>query len=143
MTGSDVPLGSGPSKASDWGWMWVALIPAILLTIFQNLLPEVTNNEPVRLTSLEQVFHPGFLSHEWLHLAGYNEDSLTFGFKILFAPIWFAGGQGIWAAMLCRVVAWAILFYALARLARALEISGVALAIGCLYFVGHQTQGAN
>ncbi len=122
---------------------WLALLPALAILLVSQFIPEYLPNESVRLTSLRQFAYPSFLSHEWLHIAGYNEDSLTIGFKALLAPLWFCTKDGILVAMAGRVIAGTVVFYAIIRLARALDIPRYALAVGLLLWIcKNQSLGA-
>ena len=131
-------------RASSWLYKkyWLGIVPAVILLLFRSFVPEYLPNEAVRLVSLRQFIDPSFLSQEWLHLAGYDEDRLTFGFKLLFAPLWLCTSQGVLIALLGRLVVWAILFYSILRLARALNIPRYALAWGLPLWLCHQTFGA-
>ena len=84
-----------------------------------EVVPEYIYNDPVRLISLRQFVDPSFL-YEWLHLAGYDEDSLTIGFKVLLAPLWLCTKDGVLVALAGRIIVGAVLCYALVRLARSL-----------------------
>src|ERR1700761_7569468 len=114
---------------------WLGAIPALLVLVYRDFIPKYLTDDPVRLVSVRRVFDPSFLSHEWLQLAGYDEDRLTILFKLLFAPLWLWLKNGILFALSTRLIVWAIVLYAIVRLARAINIPRYALGLGLLYWV--------
>lgn len=125
------------------GQYWLGLIPGLLVLIYRDFIPKYLTDDPVRVVSIRRVFDPSFLSHEWLQLAGYDEDRLTILFKILFAPLWLLFRQGIPVALCARVIVWVIVFAAMVRLARAIHVPRYGLAIGLFYWIEQgQSMGA-
>jgi hypothetical protein len=114
---------------------WLGAIPALVVVIVRNFIPQYLTDEPVRMVSLRRVFDHSFLSQEWLQLVGYDEDSLSILFKSALAPLWLWMKSGILVAMSARLIVWGIVFYAIVRLARAMNVPRYALACGLFYWV--------
>jgi hypothetical protein len=114
---------------------WLGVVPALVVVIVRNFIPQYLTDEPVRMVSLRRVFDHSFLSQEWLQLAGYDEDSLSMLFKSVLAPLWLWLKSGILVAMSARLIVWGIVFYAIIRLARAMNVPRYALACGLFYWV--------
>ena len=122
---------------------WLGALPALLILTVRDFVPKYLTDEPVRIVSLRRVFDHSFLSQEWLQRAGYDEDSLSILFKVLLAPLWLWLKSGILVAMSARLIVWAIVLYAIVRLARAMNVPRYALACGLFYWVWQgQSMGA-
>ncbi|MCU1321255.1 MAG: hypothetical protein JWM43_904 [Acidobacteriaceae bacterium] len=114
---------------------WLGVVPALVVIFVRNFIPQYLTDEPVRLVSLKRVFDHSFLSQEWLQLVGYDEDSLSILFKSVLAPLWLWLKSGILVAMSARLIVWAVVFYAIVRLARAMNVPRYGLACGLFYWV--------
>jgi hypothetical protein len=104
----------------------------ILITRF--FYPDFLDNEAGKLIEARRMIEPAFLSHDWLQ-GGSSEDILYRAFSFLIAPLWLLLKNAILVAMAGRLLIWALLLYALLRLARTLGIQGYALAIGLAVWV--------
>ena len=114
---------------------WLGALPALVVLLVRDFVPQYLTDEPVRMVSLRRVFDHSFLSQEWLQLAGYDEDSLSILFKAVLAPLWLCLKSGLLVAMSARLIVWAIVLYAVVRLARAMNVPRYALACGLFYWV--------
>jgi hypothetical protein len=121
---------------------WLALLPAIPILIVRFYYPGLLENEAGKLIEARRIIEPAFLGNDWLQIAS-REDVLYGLFSALVAPLWVALKSAILVALVGRLLIWAVLFYALLRLARALEVEGYALAVGlAIWLLRSQTMGA-
>ena len=121
---------------------WLAILPALPILITYFFYPNFLDNEAGKLIEARRILQPAFLGHDWLQ-AGSSEDVLYRAFSSLIAPLWWVFKDAILVALAGRLLIWALLLYALLRLARALEIQGYALAIGlAIWLLRAQSQGA-
>jgi len=121
---------------------WLAILPAIPVLIARFFYPDFLDNEAGKLIEARRMLEPAFLAHDWLQ-SGSSEDIVYRAFSALIAPLWWVLKDAILVALVGRLLLWALLLYALLRLARALEIDGYALAIGLPIWLMHfQTLGA-
>jgi hypothetical protein len=122
---------------------WLAILPVLPILLTRFFYPDFLDNEAGKLIEARRIFEPAFLSHDWLQ-AGSSEDILYRAVSLLIAPLWFLLKNAILVAMAGRVLIWALLLYALLRLARTLGIECYALAIGlAVWLFRFQTLGAN
>jgi hypothetical protein len=96
--------------------------------------PDLLGNEAGKLIAARRIFEPAFLSSDWLQSAP-GEDVLYEAFSALVAPLWLLLKDAILVVLVGRLLIWALLLYALLRLARALEVESYALAIGLAAWV--------
>lgn len=122
---------------------WLALVPGLLVLIYRDFIPKYIANDATRLVSLRLLYEPSFISHDWLLLAHYDEDRLTILFRAIFAPLWFFTHDGIVIALIARACIWTFLLWSIVRLAKALRLPRLSLAVGFFYWVDQgQSLGA-
>jgi hypothetical protein len=122
---------------------WLAILPALPILFARFFYPDFLDNEAGKLIEARRMLEPAFLGHDWLQAAS-GEDVLYRAFSALIAPLWLLLKNAILVALAGRLLLWALLLYALVRLARTLGIEGYALAIGlAIWLFRFQTLGAN
>ena len=129
------------------GWCrkqyWLALLPALPILLTRFYYPHLLDNEAGKLIEARRMIEPAFLGNDWLQMAS-REDVLYGVFSALVAPLWVLLKNAILVALVGRLLIWAVLLYALLRLARAMEVEGYALAVGlAIWLFQSQTMGAN
>jgi hypothetical protein len=129
------------------GWCrkqyWLALLPALPILLTRFYYPALLDNEAGKLIEARRMIEPAFLGNDWLQMAS-REDVLYGVFSALVAPFWVLLKNAILVALVGRLLIWALLLYALLRLARAMEVEGYALAVGlATWLFCSQTMGAN
>ena len=129
------------------GWCkqryWLALLPALPILLTRFYYPDLLDNEAGKLIEARRLIEPAFLGNDWLQIAS-REDVLYGLFSALVAPLWMVLKNAVLVAMVGRLLIWAVLLYAVLRLARAMEVEGYALAVGlAIWLFRFQTMGAN
>ncbi len=130
--------GAGPLRGALPSWCrdlyWLALLPVLPVLITRFYYPVLVGNEAGKLLAARRILEPAFLGRDWLQAAS-GDDVLYSAFSALVAPLWLLLKDAILVVLVGRLLVWALLFYALARLARTLEIDAYALAIGLAVWV--------
>jgi uncharacterized protein DUF6798 len=122
---------------------WLAVLPALPILVAFYFYPAFLDNEAGKLIEARRILEPAFLGRDWLQAAS-GEDVLYRAFSSLIAPLWLLFRNAILVALTGRLLIWALLLYALVRLARALEIESYALAIGlAIWLLRFQSLGAS
>jgi hypothetical protein len=129
------------------GWCrqryWLAVLPALPILLTRFYYPDLLDNEAGKLMETRRLIEPAFLSNDWLTMA--SREGVLYGlFSALVAPLWMALKNAVLVAMVGRLAIWALLLYALLRLARTMEVRAYALAMGlAVWLFRFQTMGAN